>query len=159
MTEWYFQQVWCRDPNIEESFSCSFFMTQWQFIEFQALGKIFFASSKFPMLEHALSVFFSGREGLASNMLKLWRLLHHLLCLEQFSHPQTCLASPSIEILSYTVSRVNPTFSVRKRPQGLAALSSRHPGWALLVRSGTSAAKLLGALPERLVSWLSLLLV
>ena len=124
------------------------------------MGEIFFASSKFPMLEHALSVFFSGREGLASNMLKLWRLLHHLLCLQQFSHPQTCLASPSIEILSCTVSRVNPTFSVRKRPGGLTALSIRHPGWALLVRSGTSAAKLLGALPECLVSsWLSLLLV
>lgn len=124
------------------------------------MGEIFFASSKFPMLEHALSVFFSGREGLASDMLKLWRLLHHLLCLEQFSHSQTCLASPSIEILSCTVSRVNLTFSVRKRPGGLTALSIRHPGWALLVRPGTSAAKLLEALPECLVSsWLSLLLV
>lgn len=93
-------------------------------------------------------------------MLKLWHLLHHLLCLEQFSHPQTCLASPRIEILSCAVSRVSLTFSVRKRPGGLTALSIRLPGWVLLVRSGTSAAKLLWALPECLVSsWLSILLV
>ena len=49
-------------------------------------------------------------------MLKLWHLLCHLLHLEQFSHPQLCLASPSLEVLSSAVSRVNVTFSIGKGP-------------------------------------------
>lgn len=66
--------------------------------------------------ERTLSIFFSGRKGLATGMLKLWHLLCHLLHLEQFSHRPLCLASPSLEVLSSAVSRVNATFSVRKRP-------------------------------------------
>lgn len=83
--------------------------------------------------ERTLSIFFSGRKGLATGMLKLWHLLCHLLHLEQFSHRPLCLASPSLEVLSSAVSRVNATFSVRKRPgvgEGLSAsVTVRHPGW------------------------------
>lgn len=107
--------------------------------------------------ERTLSIFFSGRKGLATGMLKLWHLLCHLLHLEQFSHRQLCLASPSLEVLS-SVSRINATFSVRKRPGvggGSQCFCHRQAS-----RLGLALPEPLGALPGHLVSsWLSLLLV